>query len=103
MAAETKKQAFALGDYVRTVTRPTMLRLVLADLLLTLGPGTTGPLYIFFFHDAKGFSPSVVSLLLIPYIGAGVLGAPFWARVAKKFSKHRTLQIAAVCYAVAQT
>ena len=103
MTHEVKTQAFALGDYIRTVTRPTMLRLVLADLFLTLGPGTTGPLYIFFFHDAKGFSPSTVSLLLIPYIGAGVLGAPFWARVAKKVSKHRTLQIAAVCYAVAQS
>lgn len=100
---EAKKETFALKDYIRTITRPTMVRLILADLFLTLGPGTTGPLYIFFFHDAKGFEPSVVSLLLIPFIGAGVLGAPFWARVAKRFSKHRTLQIAAVCYAVAQT
>ena len=60
--------------------RPSMLRLVLADLMLALGPGTTGPLYVYYFHDAKGFKVPDVSLLLISYIGAGVVGAPFWGR-----------------------
>ncbi len=90
-------------DYMSVFTQPSMVRLVIADLFLVLGPGTTGPIYIFFFHDAKGFPISQVSLLLIPYIGAGLFGAPFWARTAQKLGKHRTLQVACVCYAVAQT
>ncbi|MES2343872.1 MAG: MFS transporter [Pseudomonadota bacterium] len=102
VSAERPEHA-KLKDYISVFTQPSMVRLVIADLFLVLGPGTTGPIYIFFFHDAKGFPISEVSLLLIPYIGAGLFGAPFWARIAQKLGKHRTLQAACVCYAVAQT
>ena len=101
--ATTDHKAAGLKDYLAVFTTPGMFRLVLADLFLVLGPGTTSPIYIFFFHDAKGFPIKEVSLLLIPYIGAGLLGAPIWARIAQKLGKHRTLQIACVCYAVCQT
>ncbi|HWD66937.1 MAG TPA: MFS transporter, partial [Caulobacteraceae bacterium] len=37
------------------------------------------------------------------YIGATLVGAPLWGRLARSIGKHRTLQIACVCYAVAQT
>jgi Na+/melibiose symporter-like transporter len=93
----------SLKDYMAVFTTPGMARLVLADLFLVLGPGTTSPIYIFFFHDAKGFPIKEVGLLLIPYIGAGLVGAPAWARIAQKLGKHRTLQIACVCYAITQT
>jgi GPH family glycoside/pentoside/hexuronide:cation symporter len=92
-----------LKDYMAVVRQPSMMRLVAADLLLTLGPGTTAPIYLFFFHEAKGFSLTHVAILLIPYTAAGIFGAPFWGRVAQRFGKHRTVQIAAVCYAVTQT
>jgi GPH family glycoside/pentoside/hexuronide:cation symporter len=101
--AVSQRPQFALRDYWTAVTRPSMLRVIFADLALTLGPGTTAPLYVYFFHDAKGFTIAEVGFLLIFYIGAGILGAPFWARVARQFGKHRTVQIACVCYAVAQT
>jgi len=97
------KPRFSLKDYSAAIGRPSMLRIIIADLTLTLGPGTTAPLYVFFFHDAKGFSIPEVGYLLIFYIGAGVVGAPFWGRVARGIGKHRTLQIACVCYAIAQT
>ena len=67
-------------DYWRAIAGLRCWRIMLADLLLTLGPGTTGPLYVYFFHDAKGFTIPDVSFLLIFYIGAGIAGAPFWAR-----------------------
>jgi Na+/melibiose symporter-like transporter len=94
---------FRLRDYLGAMSNPSMLRITLADLMLTLGPGTTGPLYVFFFHDAKGFTIPDVSLLLISYIGAGYVGAPMWARVARRVGKHRAVQIACVCYAITQT
>ena len=97
-----QRPKFQLVDYWRALKRPTMLRLILADLALTLGPGTTGPLYVYYFHDAKGFTIPSVSLLLIAYIGAGVLGAPFWGRMAQRFGKHRTVQIACVAYSITQ-
>jgi GPH family glycoside/pentoside/hexuronide:cation symporter len=103
IAAAPPRPRFSARDYWGAITRPSMLRITLADLMLTLGPGTTAPLYVFFFHDAKGFSIPDVSLLLIAYIGAGIIGAPFWARVARRVGKHRTIQIVCVCYAIAQT
>jgi GPH family glycoside/pentoside/hexuronide:cation symporter len=95
------KQTFSAGDYRFAAGR--MWRVVLADLVLTLGPGTTGPMYVYFFHDAKGFVDADVGYLLIYYIGAGLIGAPFWGRLARRFGKHRTVQIACVCYGITQT
>lgn len=98
-----ERPRFSLADYGNAVTRPTMLRLILADLALSLGTGVTGPLYVFFFHDAKGFSIAEVGFLLIFYIGASLIGAPLWGRLARVIGKHRTLQIACVAYAIAQS
>jgi GPH family glycoside/pentoside/hexuronide:cation symporter len=80
-----------------------MRRIIVADLLLTLGPGTTAPLYVYFFHDAKGFSVAYVGFLLVFYIGAGIFGAPIWGRIAQRLGKHRTVQVACVAYAICQT
>ena len=103
VAPVVQRPKFAIADYRKAITRPAMWRLILADLFLALGPGTTGPLYVYYFHDAKGFTIPWVGFLLISYIGAGVLGAPFWGRVSRRFGKHRTVQIACVCYSVFQT
>ena len=93
----------SLVDYWRIIANPTALRLVLADLFLTLGPGLTGPIYLFFFNQSKGFSINGATTLLFFYTAAGLVWAPMWARVARSLGKHRTLQIACACYAVAQT
>ncbi|WP_374575809.1 MFS transporter [Phenylobacterium sp.] len=103
MSVDSTRERFGLKDYWDMIARPSMRRLILADLALALGPGTTTAIYIFFFHDAKGFSVAATSLLLIPYIGAGIIGAPAWARIAQKYGKHRTLMGATICYAVAQS
>ena len=94
---------FSWGDYRAAIGRPDMMRIILADLFLTLGPGLTGPIYVFFFHDVKHFTVGAITLLLIPYAGAGLVGAPVWARVAQRFGKHRLVQIACVAYAITQT
>ena len=98
-----QKERATFKDYMAVISTPSMLRLVLADLFLTLGPGTTAPIYIFFFHEAKLFSLIQVPVLLIPYTGAGVIGAPFWGWMAQKVGKHRAVQIACVAYAITQT
>jgi Na+/melibiose symporter-like transporter len=97
-----KKEKLSFKDYAAVVAKPSMLRLILADLFLTLGPGTTAPMYVFFFHDAKGFTLTEVPELLIFYVLAGVFGAPIWGRVARKLGKHRTIQVAVVAYAITQ-
>ena len=98
-----KKEKLTFKDYAAVVTTPSMLRLILADLFLTLGPGTTAPMYIFFFHEAKNFSLGDVPTLLIFYVAAGIVGAPLWGRLAQRIGKHRAVQIACVAYAITQT
>lgn len=97
------KARTTLKDYFAVITNPSMFRLVAADLFLILGPGASAPIYLFFFHEAKGFALGAVSILLIPYGAAGILGAPFWARIAQRLGKHRTVQLAGLGYAVTQT
>jgi GPH family glycoside/pentoside/hexuronide:cation symporter len=102
-APVAKKERVTLKDYLAVVTNPSMFRLIAADLFLILGPGASAPIYLFFFHEAKDFTLGAVSLLLIPYTASAVLGAPIWARIAQRFGKHRTVQIAGLGYAVTQT
>ena len=103
IAAAAARPKFSFRDMGKAISRPAMRRVIAADLLLTLGPGTTAPLYVYFFHDAKGFSVAHVGFLLVFYIGAGLFGAPLWGRIAQRFGKHRTVQIACVAYAACQT
>jgi GPH family glycoside/pentoside/hexuronide:cation symporter len=100
---DIKKERASFKDLAAIFTTGSMFRLVLADLLLTLGANTTAPMYVFFFHTAKGFEISQVSYLLIPYIGAGIFGAPIWSHIADRFGKHRAIQIACVGYAITQS
>jgi Na+/melibiose symporter-like transporter len=102
-APVAKAQRSTLKDYLAVFTNPSMLRLVLADLFLILGPGAAAPIYVFFFHGVKLFEPGLVSILLIPYTAAGIFGAPLWARLAQKVGKHRAVQVAGLAYAVTQT
>ncbi|MBS0411786.1 MAG: MFS transporter [Proteobacteria bacterium] len=99
---ELTHRRFGARDYLDVIRRPTMMRLILADLALTLGPGVTGPLYNFFFGQIKGFPQKEINFLLIFYIGAALLGGIVWARVARRIGKHRTLQVSCVLYAIFQ-
>ncbi len=78
-------------DYWAIARRPELIRLVLAQMSLTLGPGWMSALYMFFFTQALGFSSSQATFLLIAYILVGVIGAMATGRIAIHFGKHRTL------------
>ena len=97
------QQKFGFMDYVAMMRRPTMAKLIMADLAYTLGPGVTSPLYAFFFGQIKGFNRAEIGFLLIFYIGAALAGGFAWPMIAKRISKHRAIQIASVAYAIAQT
>ncbi len=92
-----------LKDYWALLTRPEMLRLVFADFVIALGPGTTAALYLFFFHDARHYTIPQTSILLLFYIAAGLVGSMFWGWIAQKIGKHRALMVSSVAYAVAQS
>jgi Na+/melibiose symporter-like transporter len=91
---------FRLSDYIALLTKPDLLRLFTAQICLTLGPGWMSALYLFFFTESRGYSPSVASALLLLYVLAGVMGAPLTAHAAQKFGKHRTLMATTTAYSL---
>jgi GPH family glycoside/pentoside/hexuronide:cation symporter len=91
-----------LADYWTMLARPSLLRVLGADLFLALGPAITGALYLFFFEQALGYTRKQTGLLLVIYIAAGLIGAPFWAQIARYLGKHRTVMLACVLYGFAQ-
>jgi Na+/melibiose symporter-like transporter len=79
-----------------------MIRIIFADFIISFGPGTTAALYLFFFEDARGYTPAQTNLLLLFYIAAGLFGSVFWGWLGSKFQKHRTLLLSSVIYSICQ-
>ena len=94
---------FQLSDYGRLFTRGNVLRILAADLCVTLGPGWMAALYLFFFKDSRGFTTVQANFLLMLYILAGFVGAPFTAWLANKISKHRALMVNTTFYSLGLT
>jgi Na+/melibiose symporter-like transporter len=97
---DAHSERFAAKDYWEMITRPDMRRIIIADFCLALGPGWMSSLYLFYFHDSRGFTIASASSLLFIYIAAGVIGAPLLAALAHRLGKHRTLQVASTGYSL---
>jgi GPH family glycoside/pentoside/hexuronide:cation symporter len=93
-------QRFPLGDYWQLIKKPAMMRLVAAQVCLTLSPGWMSALYLYFFKDVLGFTIGTASALLGVYILAGVAGAPATTWLSSKIGKHRTLMITTSAYSI---
>lgn len=96
------KHAAGLKQYLGLIKRPSVQKLLLADLLMGLAPGIAGALFFFFFERIKGFDKASAGILLLVYFVAALGGSPIWPALAKKVGKHRSLAIASVLYAVVQ-
>jgi len=100
ISTDVKSDRFPLWDYWDIVRKPEMIRLVLSQVALTLGPGWMSAMYIFTFRDVLGFTSSQATELLLIYVLAGVVGAPLTARFATHWSKHRALMVATTAYSL---
>ena len=100
VVADRVGEKHTLRDYIEMIVRPDMLRIIIADFCLALGPGWMAALYLFYFHDARGFTIKNASIQLLIYVVAGVVGAPTLSWVATRLGKHRTLMVAAMTYSV---
>lgn len=87
--------------YWDLIRRPSILRLLVSDILLGTGPVIAGTLFFFYFDAIRGWDRSEAGLLLLYFTGA-LLGAPLWGRLGQAIGKHRALAIASAAYAVAQ-
>lgn len=94
------RRPFALRDYLAIMRKPDLLRLLVAQVGLTLGPGWMSALYLFFAADAKGFSIQSASILLALYIAAGFPGALAVAALARRIGKHRALMVTTTAFSL---
>lgn len=100
IAAEHHEERFKASDYAALLVRPNVVRLLLGDFCVVLGPGWMAALYLYFFEDSRGFSLTQANLLLAVYILAGFAGAPGAAWLANRISKHRALMITTTGYSL---
>jgi glycoside/pentoside/hexuronide:cation symporter, GPH family len=100
LTPEVPGKRFRARDYLDLIIQPSLARILAADFCLSLGPGWMAALYIFFARDGRGFTTGEASLLLIPYVLAGLVGAPAMAWLATRISKHRATMIATTVYSV---
>jgi len=100
IAASTHEDRLSWRDYVAILSRADVLRIAVADFCLTLGPGWMSALYLFYFHDLRGFSLASASSLLGLYIAAGLFGAPAFSWLAIRIGKHRALMVASTAYSL---
>lgn len=85
-----------IGAYLRLARRADVRIVLLGELLLGLGAGTTTTLAVFFFALAKGIAPADIGLILIGQFVVALLVTPLWTRLAGRLGKHRALALAAV-------
>lgn len=100
LARDHKAERFPLRDYWAVFTNPALLRLFLAQMALTLGPGWMSAIYIFFFTRAWGFTQEQASILLALYIVAQVPGALATSAIARRIGKHRTLMFTTTAFSL---
>ena len=93
-------EKFRMADFVALFTKPDLLRMFLAQMSLTLGPGWMSAMYLFYFQGPRGFTQQQAYLQLGLYILAGIDGAPLTARIATRFGKHRTLMVTTTLYSL---
>lgn len=94
------KHHFRLGDYFTLLKKGNVIRLLLADLFVTLGPGWMAALYLFYFKDSRGFDTTEANILLLIYVIAGFAGAPLTAWLGNRIGKHRALMASSTIYSL---
>ena len=91
----------SIKDIISIFKSDACRRLLLCDLLLMFGSGVTGGLFLFYFDAVKGYGGLAAALLLIYFI-AGLIGAPLWTLIARRWGKHVSLICACLYGAVSQ-
>ena len=89
------------SHYFDMLKRKNVQRVLWADLFLGLAPGVMSVLFYYFFEQVKGLDRPESSKAIAVYFISGILGAPIWIWAAKRFTKHITLNISSIIFAVA--
>lgn len=89
-----------LSHYFDMWKRKNVRCILWADLFMGLAPGIMGALLFYFFEQVKGLTRMESSIAMLLYFVAGIIGAPIWVMVSKRFTKHVTLIGSSILFAV---
>ncbi len=67
--SNTGGHSIKLTDYFKMICRPNVIRILLADFWMGLGPGIMGALFFFYFMQVKGLSRAECSIAMLLYFG----------------------------------
>lgn len=81
----------SFGTYLSLLRRPSVGRLVIADVVFGMGFGVASSTLLFYFTNMKGIDRSAVGLLLIAQMGTAMFAAPLVAHTAQRLGKQRAL------------
>ncbi|MBP2158283.1 MULTISPECIES: MFS transporter [Asticcacaulis] len=98
--SNTNTHDLKLSHYFDMWKRKNVRCILWADLFMGLAPGIMGALLFYFFEQVKGLTRMEASIAMLLYFVAGIVGAPIWVMVSKKFNKHVTLIWSSVLFAV---
>ncbi len=90
-------------QYLPLLKRPSVVRVLLADIAIGTGPVLAGTLFFTYFFAIRGYDRSDAGALLLIYFVSALLAAPLWSWLANRMNKHKALIIACIAYAAAQS
>jgi len=99
----SQARANSLRDYIGLLVQRRVWKILLADLALGLTVGVSNTVAVFFFTRTLGLSASVATTLIMAQNVMALIGTPLLARLAIRFGNARSLTLAAVAYALAQS
>ncbi|MFT4077659.1 MAG: MFS transporter [Asticcacaulis sp.] len=98
--SDTQTHDLKLSHYFDMWKRPNVRAILYADLFMGLAPGVMAALFFYFFEETKGLTRMESNIAMLLYFVAGIVGAPIWTIASKRFSKHKTLIVSSLIFAV---
>ncbi len=87
-----------LRDYILLMKRPAIVRLVIADLFISLGTATSSTLFLFFWRSARGYTDAETNFVIIMYFLAALVAVPLWVRLVRHIGKHKAFILSGMGY-----
>ena len=98
--AASERQTRSITEYLKLMARPTIARLLVADLVIGTALGMNSALFFFYFAFIKHFSQLEIVVLLFLNMCGSLCGTPLWTYLTDKIGKHRAAAFAFAFYAL---
>lgn len=85
--------AISLKTILSSLKEKTLWQLLFIEIAIGIGVGVTSATFVFVARGVVGFD-GAVSMILLVYFVAAIVGVPIWLALSRRLEKHTSLQIA---------